>query len=123
MRHSLLAFAAFALFGCTGSGKDDVPAGSLMGNAIAGQQLYTTTCAQCHGSEGQGNGPGAKHINPKPADLRSRVGQYDNRGLFLLIRKGGMFVGKPAMPPSPQLTDQQIMDLLAYLRSLAGEAT
>lgn len=122
MRHVLLLVIAIVWVGCASPGKDDVPAGSLVGDSASGSTIYSTTCAQCHGGQGKGDGPGAEHINPKPSDLRVRVRQYDDRGLFLLIRKGGMFVGKPAMPPSPQLTDDEIKDLIAHLRSLSADS-
>jgi cytochrome c oxidase cbb3-type subunit 2 len=35
-----------------------------------GQQSYTRHCAPCHGEEGDGNGPAARFLYPKPRDFR-----------------------------------------------------
>ena len=35
-----------------------------------GRQSYATYCAGCHGEKGDGNGPAARFLNPKPRDFR-----------------------------------------------------
>jgi cytochrome c oxidase cbb3-type subunit I/II len=35
-----------------------------------GREAYTTFCIGCHGSEGDGEGPAARFLDPKPRDLR-----------------------------------------------------
>jgi mono/diheme cytochrome c family protein len=32
-----------------------------------GRHLYANYCAACHGEKGDGNGPAAKYLNPRPA--------------------------------------------------------
>jgi mono/diheme cytochrome c family protein len=34
-----------------------------------GHEMFTSYCAPCHGRTGKGDGPAAKALNPKPADL------------------------------------------------------
>ncbi len=36
-----------------------------------GEDLYTLHCAVCHGQTGDGNGPAAHHLHPRPRNLRS----------------------------------------------------
>jgi len=38
--------------------------------AADGQAIYAQRCAICHGAEGDGNGPGAVNLDPKPRDFR-----------------------------------------------------
>lgn len=39
---------------------------SLRGNPAAGKKMYENNCATCHGAKGDGQGPRAYFINPKP---------------------------------------------------------
>ena len=41
-------------------------------HAERGQRLFAQACAACHGSEGQGDGPGAADLDPAPRDLTAR---------------------------------------------------
>ena len=38
-------------------------------NLVIGKQIYLTRCSGCHGPTGDGNGPGARFMAPKPADF------------------------------------------------------
>lgn len=41
-----------------------------------GARLYQTRCAVCHGNNGDGRGPAAPSLNPKPTDLTSGLYKY-----------------------------------------------
>lgn len=43
-----------------------------------GKKQFETTCATCHGKDGQGNGPGAAAANPKPTNYAK--GEYRHGG-------------------------------------------
>jgi len=36
-----------------------------------GKSLFVTTCSACHGEHGDGNGPAAAALNPKPRDFHT----------------------------------------------------
>jgi mono/diheme cytochrome c family protein len=38
-------------------------------NLLRGRQVFEERCIGCHGSAGDGNGPGAPYLNPPPADF------------------------------------------------------
>lgn len=84
---------------------------------------YAALCASCHGPKGDGDGPIAASLDPKPA--RHADGAYMNalsdEHLFLVIKKGGPAVGKSVLmaPWADTLDDDQIRDVIAYIRSLA----
>lgn len=48
---------------------DNAPALPAGGGVARGQQLYAVHCAACHGSRGEGDGPGAAGLLPAPANL------------------------------------------------------
>lgn len=90
-------------------------------NVEKGHQLYITTCAPCHGMTGKGDGPAAANLNPKPRDHTN--GEYmrkltDDR-IGHTVKKGGAGFGYPGMPAQPQLKEDEIDALIAYVRSLA----
>lgn len=93
------------------------------GDPKAGKAKYDLLCASCHGNTGKGDGPAAAAMNPKPRNHTD--GKYMNaltdKYLFDIIKGGGVGVGKsPLMPVwGGQLTDQDITNLVAYIRSLA----
>jgi len=80
-------------------------------------------CSGCHGETGKGDGPGAANINPKPIDHTDKqyMPSLSDQHLFTVVRKGGSTVGRNAMPPFPNLTDQEIKDLIAFMRSISRQ--
>lgn len=93
------------------------------GNADKGKALFARQCASCHGSGGKGDGAAAAALNPKPTNLTDKTymaGLKDEQ-LIEVIKKGGGAVGKsPLMPPfGAALKDQDVRDVVAFLRSLA----
>jgi mono/diheme cytochrome c family protein len=99
------------------------PAAATTPDPKQGEQLYATYCASCHGPRGEGDGPAGAALDPKPA--RHSDGAYmnalSNEHLFKVIKEGGPAVGKsPLMAPwGGTLSDEQIWDVVAFVRSLA----
>jgi mono/diheme cytochrome c family protein len=92
-------------------------------NVEAGGKLYQTRCAPCHGPDGKAATPTAQALNPKPRDHTDRtyMSQLSNEHLAKVIKNGGPAVGKsPIMPAHTDLNDQQIEDVIAFVRTLAG---
>lgn len=81
---------------------------------------YSNLCASCHGKNGDGKGPAAAALNPKPRDFAdcTRMAKIPDDTLFKTIRGGGQTVGlSPLMPSwSGALSDQQIHDMVKYVR-------
>ncbi len=74
----------------------------------AGRKLYRRHCAQCHGRDGRG----LEHA----ADLRSAAIQNAPPGfLFWALRNGRIRQG---MPSWSRLPDQQIWQIVTYLKTL-----
>ena len=104
---------------------DTAPADGSAGEADvkAGKADYQIFCASCHGPAVLGDGPVAQALNPKPA--RHNDGAYMNPltddYLFKVIKFGGAAVGKSPMmaPLGGSLSDQQIRNVIAFIRTLA----
>lgn len=97
-----------------------VPAASA-GDPAKGREIYAKFCSSCHGPEGKGNGAAASAMNSKPTNLsdKAAISKFDDGGLSNAIVKGGAATGKsPLMPAFSQLKDQDVKDLVAYIRHL-----
>lgn len=90
---------------------------SVSGDSARGASLYLRNCAGCHGAGGRGG------IAP---EIGNPVFQQAASDGFIVrtIRYGRIGTAMPAFqrPGSPVLNDQDIADVLAFLRSLAPAA-
>lgn len=69
-------------------------------------KLFATRCAACHGPAGEGNGPAAAGLNPKPRNYHDKAWQAatTDEEIEKAIVYGGSAVGKsPLMAPNPDL--------------------
>ncbi len=90
--------------------------------AQMGKGLYEVNCAICHGSTGAGDGPVGENLTPKPSRLNDAVlASRPDDLIFKSIKSGVMRDGRQTMPPAKDLTDAQISQLVAYLRTLPRE--
>lgn len=100
-----------------------LPAGWAGGDAGKGKASYEKLCAACHGISGKGDGPAAGKLKVKPKDQtdKSSMSQLADENLFEVTKRGGVAVKKsPLMPPfGKTLKDDQIWDLVAYMRTLS----
>jgi high-affinity iron transporter len=96
------------------------------GDAAAGAEPYALFCASCHGDDGCGDGPLASTLDPKPAAHcdGNVMNPLEDSYLVQVITEGGPSVGKSSMmaPWGGSLDEQQILDVVAFIRSLADPA-
>lgn len=85
----------------------------------AGQALYSTNCAACHGQTGKGDGPVGATLNPRPADLTQHAipGIHTDAQLFEWITNG--FPGSRMPAFQSALSDTERWQLVNFIRSLA----
>lgn len=94
-----------ALFGI---GATLIVPSSTAANVVNGQQIYGMHCAACHGPRGEGVVPDAPKFR-----LGERLDQPD-MALMQSVKSG-----KKTMPPFfGILQDSQILDVLAFVRTL-----
>lgn len=98
----------------------------IPGDPQAGAAHYASLCASCHGARGDGQGPAAAGLNPKPArhDDGAVMNDLTNEYLFTIIQEGGPAVGKSPLMAAwgGTLSSEQIWDVVAFVRSLAEPA-
>lgn len=85
-----------------------------------GEKSYKEYCTQCHGMKGEGNGPGAAGLDPKPAiHAQMPLSDMPIDYLYNVVYYGGKSVGKSSSMPDWGLTlpPQDFADLIAYLRA------
>jgi mono/diheme cytochrome c family protein len=86
--------------------------------------LFVRHCASCHGERGAGDGEAGAALNPPPANLAfaGRRPIASDGYLFWTIAEGGVPVGS-AMPPfDGVLADEEIWQIIAYVRALQEPA-
>ena len=91
------------------------PLPDLAAAAAVGKPLYQAHCALCHGETGQSDGPASASYDPKPAALTTGAAAAQTDGELFLVTKNG----KGKMPPTKRLTDEQIWQVVSYVRTLA----
>ena len=88
--------------------------------------MFGDRCAVCHGPNGDGKGPGAANLNPKPVDFRDRKWQRSvtDEKIAKAIVYGGPAVGlSSAMSANPDLETQPgvVAALVERIRQLASK--
>lgn len=92
------------------------------GDVEAGKAKFQQVCAVCHGPAGAGDGPASAGLNPKPRALNDAEWQasVDDAYLEKIITEGGPAVGKsPMMTAQRGLSEAEVANIIAYVRSLA----
>ncbi len=85
------------------------------GDAVAGKATFKQKCVACHGADGSGNAAVAKMMKATIPDLGSKeVQAQSDADLEKAITQG-----KGKMPAVKQLTDSDLHNLVAYIRTLA----
>ncbi|HTO11843.1 MAG TPA: ethylbenzene dehydrogenase-related protein [Candidatus Binatia bacterium] len=97
------------------------------GDATAGKAVYERKCAGCHGDKGDGKGPAAELLLPRPRDftrglykIRTTAGKTpSDQDLFKIITDG---MPGTSMPSWAVLPDKDRWNLVAYIKTFAAEA-
>ena len=83
----------------------------------AGEPLYFTYCAQCHGKYHDGNGTVGQSFHPLPTDLRSAKVQDQPEGILFKEISYGVPDGKqPPLATTISIDDR--WRIIAYIKSL-----
>jgi mono/diheme cytochrome c family protein len=118
-KFGVLALTAFILINFQFSVASEQPAPSSLKSSLArGKELYLLQCLACH----QVDGGGVPHLNA-PLDGSANVKGKDKAKLIKIVLnglKGEEIEGENysnVMAPHKELTDQQIADILTYVRN------
>jgi mono/diheme cytochrome c family protein len=98
-----------------GVGLKDLSSAGKGGDSVSGREIYVNTCIRCHGIDG--TGAQSIRLVPAPADLSSPAVQNRLDGtLFKRIHDGKPNTAMGAWKHA--LSDEEIWDVLAYVRTL-----
>lgn len=126
----ILLFCAFVQFGPLPKYKADSPNISIGQKDISeGRRLALTICVRCHFNEQTKSFAGRQHGNPKrlgvffsgniTQDLATGIGTWQPGEIYFFLRTGikpdGSYVFD--MPKYPNLSDEDILSLVAFLKS------
>ncbi|MFQ5706338.1 MAG: c-type cytochrome [bacterium] len=90
-----------------------------------GRKVYRTYCVGCHGVRGDGNGPAARFLNPKPRDFTKGIFKFrttpsgslpKDEDLYKTITRG---LHRTAMPQFSLLSEHKRLALVAYIKTFS----
>ncbi len=91
-----------------------------------GREVYEGACAACHGIKGDGNGPAAYALRPKPTDFSSGIFKFRSTHTGELptdedlVRSISAGIPRTMMPAwEGLLTEQEILDVVAYIKTFS----
>ena len=89
-------------------------------NFTEGMKLFNLYCAQCHGVDGQGDGPASVYINPEPANFTETNNDFKTQGQwFWKVSEG---VETTNMPPWKYvLTEEDRWKAIYYIQKNFSE--
>ena len=85
------------------------------GDAVAGKAVYTKRCATCHSGAGEGKDAVAKMLKVELRHLGSKEVQAKSDAEL----RTDIVEGTRKMKPVKGLSEQEVADVIAYVRTLA----
>ena len=82
-----------------------------------GKEIYSTSCASCHGADGKGDGAAGVAMNPKPRNFHSNDGWTNNAdlsGMWKTLQEG---ISANGMAAYDVLPADQRLGLIHYIRN------
>ena len=114
MNLRVLLSVLFLVVGCSSW----VAAQAVRGNPQAGQVVYEKNCLRCHGEKLHRDGSDGQYLIVRPTNLQSITSRSKTDWeLLITISHGAAFT--PMHGFRGKLTDQQVMDVLSYVRMMA----
>lgn len=93
------------------------PLPSTPETADAGKQIYTQSCAVCHGADGRGHTDLGRDMYPPAMDLNSpHVQHWKDADLFWIVQNGVRLTGMPSW--KSVLSEQDTWKVVTFMRSL-----
>ena len=90
----------------------------------AGRRAYETECAGCHGRNGDGAGPAATFLDPRPRNFRRGAYKFTTTSTGMRPKRSDLFgtitrgLAGSAMPSFRLLNEERRHDIVEYVRYL-----
>lgn len=91
---------------------------------VRGKAVYQERCVQCHGTTGDGEGPAAQYMYPRPRDYRKGIFKFTSNpygyhplreDLVRTVRQGIRGTSMPGFSLLPEADQQSVVDYVIYL--------
>ena len=136
-RHTLFAISLILILALAGCGGDEpeptatpapaeptaTPVPQVVGDAEAGKEVFMSICIACHGPDAKGLPGLGKSLHPSDSEfIRGKTD--DELVKFIMVGRtpddplNTTGVGMPAKGGNPAITEQQLYDVVAFIRSL-----
>jgi mono/diheme cytochrome c family protein len=88
---------------------------ALVPDVAAGRKLYLATCATCHGEKGDGKGPRAYFIRPKPRNFLDPTfrATFNRPALYTAVAEGRLGTEMPAW--NKVLSEQEMVNVSEFV--------
>ena len=122
-------FYALALAGAVSlsalAAPPEPPGFQLNGEVERGRAVYLKRCATCHGPAGDGRGTLKLKVQPTDFTAPGVLARRSDWELYVVTRDGGKALGLSTVMFgwSKLISDQEIRDAAAYVRTLAPSPT
>lgn len=118
--YATAAVLAVGVVACGGGGGSSTPPGP--GDPLAGEGLFGQACAACHGTQGEGvDGFAASLVGSEFIAVTpdTEMIEFLKRGVTAGDPRNTTGVPMPPRGGSPTLSDQDLADIVAWLRTVA----
>jgi cytochrome c oxidase cbb3-type subunit 2 len=91
-----------------------------------GREVYRDHCVGCHGEHGDGAGPAATFLFPRPRDFTTAVFKFQSTPSGTLPTDGDLYrtitrgVRGTAMPTSHEVSERERLAVVAYIKTLSS---
>lgn len=83
----------------------------------AGKKLFETNCVSCHGSEGKGDGPAGKTLNPPPRNFTDPKGWTNGQEFSKMYKTLQEGITSRGMASYNNLLPEERINLILYIRT------
>ena len=93
-------------------------AGAVSARAADAKELWTKQCAKCHGEDGKGKTKMGEKLGVKDYTDAKVQAEFKDSDLAKAVKEGVKEGDKVKMKGFPDLGDDEVKGLVAYIRSL-----
>jgi len=88
-----------------------------------GKTLFKRHCITCHGIRGEGDGPGATNLNPKPRNLKKDKFKYSGESYNEVLKRisDGVPKSKNMLAWKNVLSQKELENVTAYVKMLRAK--